>query len=92
MSATGGPYDPPGTYTETVSSLCSGQNYTFTMIDILGDGLTLGSGFGNYTLSMYGAEVLFGDGDFGSESSGSFFAFAAPTATPTQQPTTAVPT
>jgi len=84
---TGGPYDPAGTYTETVSNLCSGQEYTYQLFDFGSDGLAMGSGFGNYTLTMYDTEVLFGDGDFGSLGEGSFFAFAAPTTPPTPAPT-----
>ncbi|WP_100610644.1 hypothetical protein [Confluentibacter lentus] len=66
-----------GTYTRGQASaienitLCQGRNYTFTIYDDYGDGLSFPAN-GSYTLTIGGDIKATGGGDFGSEESTEF--------------------
>lgn len=66
-----------GSYTRGQASaienitLCQGRNYTFTMYDDYGDGLSFPTN-GSYTLTINGDVKATGGGDFGSEESTDF--------------------
>jgi hypothetical protein len=91
--------DQESDYTQTVSGLCAGLEYSFVIADTYGDGICCGWGQGAF-VGKYGEVELFrGDGDFGD---GAVIPFTiptptpgpteAPTSSPTTAPTTKAPT
>ena len=71
-SEEGGPYaDGETEYTHTLTNLCIGFSYTFTITDSWGDGVCCSNGDGSYNL-MVGDEVVASGGEFGSEESTAF--------------------
>jgi hypothetical protein len=67
----GGPYsDGQATASETIS-LCQGRDYTFTITDSYGDGISYPAD-GTYTLTVAGETQASGGGDFGSSESTDF--------------------
>lgn len=78
MMVPAGTYEPLAESATEEIDVTAGSNYTFTIFDLFGDGMSNPEG-GDYTLSqdVAGVEVVLaaGGGNFGSESSTNFTAF-----------------
>ena len=75
MLYTGGPYDESGTLFLEAWCLDPDSCYEFTIFDAYGDGICCDFGEGNYTIvDAEGQHLLSGDGNFGSQETGSFCA------------------
>lgn len=67
----GGPYADGQASVAAPVVLCAGRDYTFTILDSFGDGLSFPSN-GTYTFTVDGDVKASGGGDFGSEQSTEF--------------------
>ncbi|WP_100616305.1 DUF1735 domain-containing protein [Confluentibacter citreus] len=69
--ASGGPYTDGQASTSPSITLCSGREYTFTIYDSFGDGLSFPAN-GSYVLTIGGEVKASGGGDYGAEESTDF--------------------
>ena len=71
VTASGGPYADGQATASEMFKLCSGRDYTFTIFDSFGDGLSFPAN-GDYTLTVGGAVKATGGGDYGSSDATNF--------------------